>query len=128
MRDIRTKDYGKEVIIDLHNCNPETFTRKSIRKYFKEICELIDMERADLHWWDDLHTPEEEKQTLPHLVGTSAIQFITTSNITIHTLDLMGRVYLNLFSCKEFDDDVVVEFSKKWFEGEVINTKTVRRI
>ena len=122
------KDYGKEVIIDLHNCNPETFTRKSIRNYFKELCELIDMERCDLHWWDDLYTPEEEKQTEPHLVGTSAIQFIKTSNITIHTLDIMKRVYLNIFSCKDFDDKIVFEFTKKWFEGKIVNKKVVRRI
>lgn len=122
------KDYGKEVILDLHNCNVERFTRKSIRNYFKQLCALIDMERCDLHWWDDLHTPENEKETAPHLVGTSAIQFIKTSNITIHTLDLLDRVYLNIFSCKDFDEKVVFDFSKKWFEGTIVNKNIIRRI
>lgn len=121
-------NYGKELILDLYNCNPTRFTRKDIRNYFKRACDLIDMERCKLCWWDDLHTPEEEKETEPHLVGTSAVQFIRTSNITIHTLDLLKRVYLNVFSCKDFDEEIVVEFSKKWFNGEVMSKKVIQRI
>ncbi len=122
------RDYGKELILDLHNCNANKFTRKYIRNYFKEICSLIDMERADLHWWDDLHTPEDEKQTEPHLVGTSAIQFITTSNITIHTLDLLKQVYVNIFSCKAFDAEKALQFTAKWFEGTVVHKEIIRRM
>ena len=121
-------DYGKEIILDLHHCNAEKFTRLSIGTFFAELCELIDMEACELHFWDDLHTAEAEKQTEPHLVGTSAIQFITTSNVTIHTLDIMERVYINLFSCKGFDSNLVAKFSKNWFEGEIVNQQTVRRI
>jgi len=122
------RPYGQELILDLHECDPSTFTRKSIRKYFKELCEEIDMNREKLVWWDDLHTPEEERYTEPHLVGTSAIQFITTSNITIHTLDIMKRVYLNIFSCKEFDGKIAEKFSKEWFKGKVITSKFMDRI
>lgn len=121
-------DYGKELVIDLHNCNSARFTRKSIRHYFKELCNLIGMKRCKLSWWDDLYTPEEEKETEPHLVGTSAIQFIKTSNITIHTLDLLQRVYLNIFSCKNFDENIVVQFSRDWFGGDIVTKKVVRRI
>ncbi len=120
--------YGKELILDLHNCNPATFTRKKIKLYFKEICRLIGMEREKLCWWDDLYTPENEKETEPHLVGTTAVQFIRTSNIVIHTLDLLQKVFINVFSCKEFDEDVVVNFSVTWFEGNIVNKKTIRRM
>ena len=120
--------YGLELILDLHYCDPSTFTRKSIRKYFIELCVLIDMERGVLTWWDDLYTPEEEKETEPHLVGTSAVQFIKTSNITIHTLDIMKRVYLNIFSCKDFDYEVVKLFSEKWFSGTIVRTLIIDRM
>jgi len=121
-------DYGKEVVLDLHRCNPETFTRKSIRKYFIEVCDLVDMRREKLCWWDDLHTLENEKETEPHLVGTSAVQFIKTSNITIHTLDLMERVYVNLFSCKDFSGPQFIDFTQSWFGGDVVNQQVVRRL
>lgn len=122
------KNYGKEVILDLHNCDPDLFSRKMIRIYFVKLCDLIDMQRAKLTWWDDFKVPLEKRQTEPHLKGTSAVQFISTSNITIHTLDIMKRVYLNIFSCKDFDAKLVKEFSEKYFEGKTVNFKTIKRI
>jgi len=107
--------YGKELILDLHECDPSTFHRVSIENFFTTLCEQIDMEKCDLHFWDDVGVPEEEKQTEPHLVGTSAIQFIMTSNITIHTLDIMERVYLNIFSCKDFESNKVKFWAMNWF-------------
>ncbi len=120
--------YGKELILDLHECDPQTFTRESIENYFEELCDLIDMERCELYWWDDYGVPLEEQQTEPHMKGTSAVQFISTSNITIHTLDLMENVYLNIFSCKEFDPVVVTRFSEKWFKGKTVNEQIVTRV
>jgi len=86
------------------------------------------MKRSRLVWWDDYGVPIEEQQTEPHLKGTSAIQFIITSNITIHTLDLLENVYLNIFSCKEFDSNVVISFSEKWFKGKAVNSQVIQRI
>ena len=121
------KHYGKELILDIHNCNSNTFNRKSIRNYFKKLCDLINMERCKLAWWDDYAVPPEEQQTEPHLKGTSAIQFITTSNITIHTLDILKSVYINIFSCKDFNAKMAEDFTKEWFKGKVVNSLLVER-
>lgn len=114
------KPYGKELIIDLHDCDPLLFNRPQIREYFKDLCALIDMEPHDLHFWDDEGVPDELKQTEPHLKGTSAIQFIMTSNITIHCLDLLKSVYVNIFSCKEFDAALAAEFTEEFFGGHIV--------
>lgn len=120
--------YGKELILDLHECDVGKFTRDSIEQYFIELCELIDMQRCALHFWDDLDTPEEEKQTSPHTQGTSAVQFILTSNITIHTLDQLGNVYVNIFSCKEFDSNEAFSFTRDWFKGTVMQLNIIARL
>lgn len=122
------KNYGKELIIDLHDCDVSRFNRKVIKQYFIELCDLIDMERADLHFWDDLETPEDEKQTEDHTIGTSAIQFIVTSNITIHTLDKLRKVFVNIFSCKEFDTKIAKDFTKNYFNGIVAKWIVVNRL
>lgn len=122
------KSYGKELIIDLHECNAEKFNRKALRKYFKELCILIDMQRAKLVFWDDTGVPEEEKQVLPHTKGTSAIQFILTSNITIHTLDILKSVYVNIFSCKDFDAIKANEFTKAFFQGKIVRYHIIERL
>ncbi|MCP4259134.1 MAG: hypothetical protein GY774_16740 [Planctomycetes bacterium] len=122
-----TKPYGKELILDLHNCDPSTFNRESIKGYFKELCELIDMQRCDLHFWDDTGVPEEKKQTLPHTKGTSAVQFILTSSVTIHALDILKKAFINIFSCKYFSEDAAKSFSAKWFRGEVASWEVIDR-
>ena len=119
--------YGKELILDLHDCNIEKFNRKELKRYFKEVCLLIEMERAKLVWWDDIGVPEGERQKLPHTKGTSAVQFILTSNITVHTLDLLRSVYVNIFSCKDFDGRVAAEFTKGFFEGRLVSKLVVTR-
>lgn len=122
------KYYGKELIMDLHECDSSTFNRKSLKKYFKELCIEIDMKRAKLCWWDDHGVAPEEQQTLPHLKGTSAVQFIMTSNIVVHTLDLLGAVYINIFSCKDFDADTAKKFTEKWFKGKIVSSHEINRI
>lgn len=119
--------YGIELILDLKACNPETFTRESLTRFFEELCDLIGMEQCDLHFWDDVGVPEDECQTDPNLKGTSAVQFILTSSIVIHCLDLLGTVYVNLFSCKDFDPMVATNFICDWFEGEIDHVAVLER-
>ena len=122
------KKYGKEFIMDLHNCDTKTFTRKSIEKYFRDVCKLINMKRIKLVWWDDYRVPKELRQTEPHLKGISAIQFISTSNITIHTLELLGNVYLNIFSCKHFYSRELMKFTEKYFKGKIVKCTDIDRL
>ena len=123
------KNYGKEVIIDLHEVqNVHLFTRKDLTVFFVELCDLLDMEGCDLYFWDYVGEEAEYRKAPIHLRGTSAIQFISTSNITVHTLDDMKRVYLNIFSCKEFNGMAVRDFCKTYFDGKVITYKVVNRV
>lgn len=112
---VNREAYGVELILDLHECDGRRFTRRSIEEFCARLCKLIDMEQCDLHFWDDVGVPEEERQTSPKTKGTSAVQFILTSTIVIHTLDLMKTVYVNIFSCEEFDTDEAAKFTAKWF-------------
>lgn len=121
------KHYGMELILDLKNCDPSTFNRVTIKKYFDELCELIEMEQCELHFWDDVGVPENEKQTNPKTKGTSAIQFIMTSNVTIHTLDILKTVYINIFSCKDFNIRLATNFSVKTFNGKVKRELSIER-
>ena len=122
------KSYGYELIMDLHGCDISTFSRKSLRSYFKKLCKAIDMQRCKLCFWDDVGVPEEEKQTSPHTKGTSAVQFILTSNITIHTLDLLGAAYVNIFSCKPYDEKVAEQITKEWFGAKECRSHFIERI
>ena len=122
------KSYGVELILDLHGCDVTTFNRESLDNYFETICKAIDMQRCELHFWDDVGVPPEEQQTSPHTKGTSAVQFILTSTIVIHTLDLLKAVYINIFSCKEFDKDKAEKLTKEWFGARECRSHFIERI
>lgn len=52
------------------------------------------------------------------LEGYSAFQFIETSSITIHFDEIENRAFIDVFSCKDFDENIVEEFSKKFFNAK----------
>ena len=120
--------FGVELILDLHDCNTSTFTRESISRYLEGLCELIDMKREELYFWDDIDIPEEERQASPHTQGTSAVQFILTSSIVIHTLDQLRSIYINLFSCKDFDPKLAEKFTVDWFGAGSFTARFIERI
>ncbi len=125
---LMTGKYGIELILDLHGCDAAKFTRDSITEYFERLCDLIDMKREDLHFWDDVGLAEEDKQTSPHTQGTSAVQFILTSSIVIHTLDQLHAVYINIFSCKAYDPKVAEQFSIDWFGATECSARFIDRV
>ncbi|HEB31339.1 MAG TPA: hypothetical protein ENI15_10765 [Spirochaetes bacterium] len=120
--------YGTELIIDLYKCDESKFTRESIKDWLDELCELIDMEQEDLHFWDYEDVPESEiPYDQPHLIGTSAVQFITTSDIVIHTLEILKEAYINIFTCKDLDSIKAVTFTKDWFGAGQYEYQTIFR-
>ena len=123
----KTRPYGYELVLDLHDCNPKKFNRADIGGYFTELCRRISMEKCEVHFWDDVGVPPQDRQTLPHTKGTSAVCFILTSSIVIHTLDILKAVYVNIFSCKEFDTDEAARFTAKWFGSEDWTANVVTR-
>ncbi len=122
------KPYGYELILDLHECDASTFDRRSLDDYFEKLCKAIDMKKCERYWWDDVGVPEEERQTSPHTKGTSAVQFILTSTIVVHTLDLLNAVYVNIFSCKLFDKELAEQMTREWFGAKECRTHFIERI
>lgn len=117
-------DYGKELVLDIHNCDVSKFNRTDIESYLIELCDnIIDMEREDLYWWDYEGDLSGYKEAPSHLKGTSCVQFISTSTIVIHSLVDLKKVFINIFSCKDFDVEEAADFTKNYFGG-VIRNKT----
>ncbi len=121
------KNYGKELVLDLHECDFGRATKKQLEVFFVDLCNQIDMQRESLYFWG-YDTERSYKKAPPHLKGTSAIQFITTSNITVHTLDELKKVYINIFSCKDFSSSIAKEICLKHFGGNIINATALTRI
>jgi S-adenosylmethionine decarboxylase len=59
--------------------------------------------------------------------GYTLVQLIETSNITGHFCDNTGDAYLDVFSCKYFDENVARAVVQDWFKPETIDMKVINR-
>jgi len=108
-------NYGLELAMDLKKCDLSDLSEEKMSRFFIELCDRINMVRHGIPlFWED-HSEE------PHLNGISGIQFIETSNVVCHALPLLNAVYINLFSCKEFDPEDALKFCKNYWKASSDN-------
>lgn len=108
-----TNPYGVELVMDLHECDLEDLVNKEkLAEFFIVLCEKIDMKRhgEPLYW--------EDHSDIPHLRGVSAMQFIETSTIVCHPLPILKSVYVNIFSCKEFNAEMALKFCMDFWRAK----------
>ena len=104
--------WGISSSIDIYECDPETIrSADKIRQFVVELCELIEMKR----YMDTLvvHFGEDERVS-----GFSMVQLIETSLISAHFANQTNTTYLDVFSCKPYDPDIVAEFAQSFFGGK----------
>ncbi len=120
--------YGYSSTIDVIDCIPTPFTRERIERFLVGLCDAIEMEREELHFWDYEDDLAGYNAAPAHLKGISAVQFIKTSSIVVHTLDDLKGVFIDLFSCKDYDPNVVRSVVEAHFGGTVRHMNTFQRI
>lgn len=63
----------------------------------------------------------------PSAAGFTLVQLIETSSITAHFVDISGDFYLDVFSCCEFDPEIVLNVVDTFFSPEYINKRFIVR-
>jgi S-adenosylmethionine decarboxylase len=59
--------------------------------------------------------------------GYTLIQLIETSNIAAHFVEENNSMYLDVFSCKDFDANVVKDAVHEFFDAQKFRTKLMLR-
>ena len=113
--------WGYHLMLDVKGCDRTKVTDPEyISKFTKDLVKMIDMvaygEPQVVHFADNTE-----------LAGWTVIQLIETSNIMGHFLDDSGDLYMDVFSCKEYDKKIVIKAIKDYFNPEKIKTKFVKR-
>jgi len=104
--------WGLATALDLHSCDPATIRdAEKIKQFVRELCELIKMKRFGETMVVDFG--EDER-----VAGFSMTQLIETSLISGHFANQSNNVYLDIFSCKLYDPNVVAGFAKKFFQAK----------
>ncbi len=104
--------WGIASSIDIYDCDPARIRDADyIRRFVVELCDLIEMKRFGET--QVVHFGEDER-----VAGYSMVQLIETSLISAHFANLTNAVYLDVFSCKPYDPEIVRGFSQETFAGK----------
>ena len=108
------------LIIDGLECDKQKLDDYgTIKKLLDELPEKIAMKRLSkpMIW-----------RGSPHLPGLTGVVVIETSHIAFHTFTDTGKVNIDLYSCKDFDNDMVVNEFRNAFGIKKMIVKGLRRV
>jgi S-adenosylmethionine decarboxylase len=113
--------WGLLSCIDLYECDPDIIRdAEAIKKFVVQLCDLIKMKRFGET--QVIHFGEDER-----VAGFSMTQLIETSLISAHFANQSNTAYLDVFSCKTYDPEVVAEFAKKFFKAKRLRRQSLYR-
>ena len=102
--------WGMLAAIDLHGCersrleDPDT-----LRRFVPSLIDAIGMRAHGPLMLDRFGDGELE--------GWSAMQFIETSSVTVHTDEVCDRCFVDVFSCRPFDSSAAASVAVAHFGG-----------
>jgi hypothetical protein len=116
--------WGYHIILDCATCDVQAISDyDTIYKFTKQLVKDINMVAYG--------EPQIVNFGSGNKAGYTLVQLIETSNICAHFVpdDLAGgsAMYLDVFSCKPYDNQVVVDLVKAYFKPESIRVNYLTR-
>jgi len=116
------KIYGKELILDLFECDPKIIrSKKKILEYSNKICNLIKMKKYGKPICERFGFGKDLT------AGFSLVQLIESSLVSGHFSELWNQAFIDIFSCKLFDEKMATNFTKKFFKAKKIKNRVLIR-
>lgn len=112
--------WGHHLLLNARRCVPATIRSKPlIEDFTRELVKKIDM------------VPYGKPQVVMFGTGNkkgyTLVQLIETSNITGHFVEETNDMYLDVFSCKDFDPETVQQVVSDYFGPTNVDTKFISR-
>ena len=111
--------WGKHLIVDVKGGNDNVKDGEYLKNFVTQLVELIDMKAFGEPWIAHFGTGAA--------AGYTVVQLIETSNICGHFVDENGDFYLDVFSCKDFNENIVTDFIQQCFFPENIKSEVFLR-
>jgi len=114
--------WGYHLMLDCSGCDHAKITNgENITAFTKELVRRIDMVAFGEPIVEHFATHDPDK------AGYSMVQLIETSNISMHAVDKDNTMYLDVFSCKPFNNDDVIATVKEFFGAQKVRLNYVTR-
>jgi S-adenosylmethionine/arginine decarboxylase-like enzyme len=112
--------WGTHLVVDVARCAPHMIRCPgNIYRFSGELVKKIDMVAYG--------PPQIVMFGTGNKKGYTLVQLIETSNICAHFVEETNDMYLDVFSCKEFDPHVVVSVIAEYFKPAEFNTRFLVR-
>lgn len=112
--------WGYHTILDASGCDAERIrSAENITEFAKALVKKIDMVAFG--------EPQVQHFGSDDKAGYTLIQLIETSNITAHFVEENNTMYLDVFSCKPYDPQDVVNISEEFFKFAKYKTAFLER-
>jgi S-adenosylmethionine/arginine decarboxylase-like enzyme len=112
--------WGWHLSVDASNCDLDKMTsRENVYNFTKRLVKDIDMEAYG--------EPEIVYFGQGDKSGYTMQQLISTSNICAHFVDEYKAIFLDVFSCKPYDEKIVIDLMKEYFSCRDVNTRMITR-
>jgi len=102
--------WGHHLIIDAAGCNENLLDGEAIKRFSKDLVDEIDM----VAFGEPM--VEHFGHANPKTSGYTLVQLIETSNVTAHFCDDSREIYLDVFSCRDFEEAKAVAVFQRHFE------------
>lgn len=114
--------FGKELIMDLYDCDLDIISSKEkIQEYSEKLCDLIEVKRYGEPFIERFGLNKD------FTAGYSLAQMIETSLVSGHFSEHWHSCYINIFSCKDFDEEKAITFTKEFFKAKSFKKRVLVR-
>jgi hypothetical protein len=114
------RTWGKHLILDAAGCSPKMIGSSTVIKNFtNDLVKRIDMKAYG--------EPQIVMFGTGNKKGYTLIQLIETSNIAGHFVEENNTMYLDVFSCKDFDAEIVKDLVHEYFDAQKFSSRVLLR-
>jgi S-adenosylmethionine decarboxylase len=114
--------WGQHLVLDLAGCPRDRLTNADhLRDWVRDLVDAIRMKAYGEPQLEHFATHSYDA------AGYTLLQLIETSNICAHFAENLGQVYIDIFSCKRFDNDVAVQVCRRYFAPEQVEMTVLER-
>ncbi|MGR8920010.1 MAG: S-adenosylmethionine decarboxylase family protein [Gammaproteobacteria bacterium] len=114
--------WGQHLIIDLDGCPRDRLVDADhLRTWVADLVQTIGMKAYGEPQLEHFATHSHDA------AGYTLLQLIETSNICAHFAENLGQVYVDVFSCKPFDNDAALAVCRRYFAPVSVVHQVVER-
>ncbi len=115
--------FGYELLLDCYGCKPYTVDDLDhCYSFLDKMVDFIGMKKQE-----PPSIFRTDRKAYPDKTGLSGWVPLVDSSIVIHTLTKRDFISVDVYSCREFDQKRVLEFTKKYFEPKKIEHQFILR-